>query len=343
MKNTASTWIAALACALCPLFAGAAAPAATELLAQAREAAGGAAWDRVAQLEAHGRIVTSGLPGQWQRVDDLRRGRFTEASDVGVFRVAEGFDGTQRWRQDPSGGVHALDAPFSRAMSVTDAWLARRGWLRDEAGVELGPVATREQGGHAADVVTATPPGGQAVELWFDARTHLLARSVRRMPISTQAVAYADYRAVDGLQLPHRIEAGEVGSSNLDTVTVASWTRTAPRDAAFAQRRPPADTTLAAPSTVPIEVDGEVTLQATLNGRPFDFILDTGGHDIITPAVAQALGLKAVGAGESGGAGRTKRVARGVVQASTSTTSRLLEPRSPASTWNGNCRPSTAR
>ena len=151
--------------------------------------------------------------------------------------------------------------------------------------------------------MTATPPGGQAVELWFDARTHLLARSMRRMPISTQAVAYADYRAVDGLQLPHRIEAGDVGSSNLDTVTVARWSRTAPRDAAFAEAVPPADTTLAAPTTVPVEIDGEVTLQATLNGRTYDFILDTGGHDIITPAVAQALGLKPAGASESGGAG----------------------------------------
>lgn len=303
MKNTPRNWIAALACALCTPFAGAAAPTAPELLAQARAAAGGAAWDHVAQLEARGTIVTSGLPGRWHRVDDLRRGRFAEASDVGVFKVAEGFDGAQRWRQDPSGGVHALNAPFSRAMRVTDAWLARRGWLRDEADVEFGAVAAREDGGRALDVVTATPAGGQAVELWFDARTHLLARSVRRMPISTQAVVYADYRAVDGLQLPHRIEAGEIGSSNLDTVTVTRWMRSAPRDAAFAAASPPADTTLAAPTTVPVEVDGEVTLRATLNGHAYDFILDTGGHDIITPAVAQALGLKAVGASESGGAG----------------------------------------
>jgi len=298
MKTPVLLLAAALACR-----AAIAAPAAAELLAQAREAAGGAAWDGVAQLEARGRIVTSGLPGRWHRSEDLRRGRFTEAADVGVFRVSEGFDGTRRWRQDPSGGVHDLDAPFSRAMRVTDAWLARRGWLRGEPGVALGEVAEREDAGRVLDVVTATPQDGQAVELQFDARTHLLARSVRRMPISTQTVAYADYRAVGGLQLPHRIESGDSGSGNLDVVTITNWTRSAPRGAAFAPAKPPADATLAAPTTVPVEIDGMVTVTASLNGHAYDFILDTGGHDIVTPAVAQALGLKPVGAGASGGAG----------------------------------------
>ena len=281
-----------------------AAPAAGELLAQARAAAGGAAWDTVAQIEARGRIRSSGLPGDWHRVDDLRRGRFVEDSDVGVYRVSEGWDGTRRWRQDPSGGVHALDAPFSRAMSVTDAWLARRAWLRPDAGgAALGAVRSRSEDGRNFDVVDATPPAGQAVELWFDAATHLLARTVRRMPISTQTVAYADYRPAAGLLLPYRIEWSSTGASVVDVAAVADWRALPARDASFAPARPPADTTLAAPTTVPVEIDGMVTLTASLDGHPYDFILDTGGHSIITPEVAKALGLKPVGAGESGGAG----------------------------------------
>src|SRR5213076_367017 len=90
------------------------APTAADLLAGARSAAGGRAWDRVLALHAEGRIATSGLTGTWREVDDLRGGRFQSAADVGLYRVSEGFDGRKRWRQDPSGGVHALDAPFSR-------------------------------------------------------------------------------------------------------------------------------------------------------------------------------------------------------------------------------------
>lgn len=283
-------------------------PSGLAVLALAREAAGASAWDRVTFLEAHGRIATAGLEGSWHDVEDLRAGRFAMTSDVGVYTVAEGFDGRTRWRQDPSGGVHPLDAPFSRAMAITDAWLARRDWLRvgaprepDAGSAQVGAAEHREEGGRRYDVVTASPRRGQAVALWFDAQTHLLARSVRRMPISTQVVTYADYRPLAGLRLPFRIESGSEGSSQADVVTVAEWTL--PADARFAPAHAPADTTLAAPTTVALEIDGSATFEARLNGQPFEFILDTGGHDIITPAVAAALGLQPVGAGESGGAG----------------------------------------
>ncbi len=56
-------------------------------------------------------------------------------------------------------------------------------------------------------------------------------------------------------------------------------------------------------TVVPIEFDGEVTLEAKLNGQSYRFILDTGGHNIVTPEVVKALGLTSKGAGVSGGAG----------------------------------------
>jgi predicted aspartyl protease len=289
--------------------AGAAAaplPTLADLLAAARAAAGGAAWDGIATLQAEGRIRTSGMEGRWQESADLRRGRFRTAVDVGVYRVSEGFDGRVRWRQDPSGGVHALDAAFTRTNRITDAWLARRAWLQADAatdGTGWSALAARTEDGRRFEVVTATPRGGRPVELWFDARTRLLARSVRRMPISTQTTLWDDWRPAAGVRLPFRIESRDSGGSPPDVVTVERWSTPRAGDAAFAQARPPADTTLAAPTTVPIEVTGFVTVGARLDGKPYEFILDTGGHNIVTPGVAQALGLKPIGAGASGGAG----------------------------------------
>jgi predicted aspartyl protease len=276
------------------------------LLAAARAAAGGPAWERIAALQADGRIRTSGLEGRWQELDDLRGGRFRTAVDVGVYKTSEGFDGHVRWRQDPSGGVHPLDAAFSRTNRITDAWLARRAWLQPNAaadGTGWSAVTARTEGGRSFEIVTATPAGGRPVELWFDAGTHLLARSVRRMPISTQTTLWDDWRQAAGVRLPFWIESRDSSGAPPDIVTVERWSTPRAGAAAFAQARPPADTTLAAPTTVPIEVTSFVTVGASLDGRPYDFILDTGGHDIITPEVARALGLKPAGAGASGGAG----------------------------------------
>src|SRR5438552_5908381 len=118
------------------------------VLARARVAAGGIAWDRVQNLEGSGRIRVSGLSGAWRRIDSVSDGRFVTRIDVGVFRSAEGSDGRSRWREEPSGGVHPLDGAFARSATKTEAWLAQRGWLiRNAEGAAVGPAATRDEGG----------------------------------------------------------------------------------------------------------------------------------------------------------------------------------------------------
>jgi hypothetical protein len=54
---------------------------------------------------------------------------------------------------------------------------------------------------------------------------------------------------------------------------------------------------------LPLDQLSFAVLPARINGHDFDFILDTGGHDILTPAAAAALGLSGEGKGSSGGSG----------------------------------------
>ena len=281
------------------------APSGLAALARAREAGPESAWKGVRGLTAQGRIDTSGLSGSWNRVEDVAEGHYVEATDLGVIRSAEGDDGRVHWRQDPSGGVHPLNAVFSRAASKTDAWLTRRGWLRANAGsARIGPAETRAHDGQRFVVLEATPLHGQPVEMWFDASTFLLERTVRTMPISIQTVRYSDYRRVSGLLLPHKIETSDSSSPNKDIVRVDQWERwKRATKTTFAAPTPPNDTTLDGETTVPLDVQGFVMVGARLNGRDFDFILDTGGHNIITPEVAKLLDLHPVGEGASGGSG----------------------------------------
>ncbi|HEY4138219.1 MAG TPA: aspartyl protease family protein [Casimicrobiaceae bacterium] len=281
------------------------APSGTAVLGQARAAAGGPHWDALGGLHAEGRIELSRLPGSWSRDEDLSNGRFAVRSDVGVFRVAEGFDGRTRWRQDRSGGIHPLNGTFSKQATATDAWLTKRGWLRPDAdGAAVGHASARVENGRGFVVVDIVPRGGQSVQLWFDAKSHRLDRTVRTMPISTLTVRYGDYRPVAGLQLPFRIESRDSSTSDVETVRVERWTSIKRvDDGAFTAPAPPDDSTLDGKTTVPLDIDGMVVVSAKLEGRAFDFILDTGGHNIVTPAVVQALGLHPAGLGASGGAG----------------------------------------
>ena len=154
-------------------------------------------------------------------------------------------------------------------------------------------------------VVRATPPGGEGVELWFDPRSHLLDRTVEALDTSTRTVRYADYRPVEGAQVPFRITTDEGPGSNVETIHVehVTWSKPDPRDF----RRPvgAADFSITGgQSTVPMEYDGFIVVEARLNGQgPYAFILDTGGRAEVTPEVAQRLGLQLTGAGSAGGAG----------------------------------------
>jgi hypothetical protein len=277
------------------------------LLARARATSGGAAWDGIVGLSASGTEKASGLDADWRLQVDLRDGRSYQSADFGVMRYAEGFDGRDHWRQDASGGLHNLDSAFARTATVTDAWLARRGWLRPDAlGAKVDAPTLRREGDKAYAVLTATPRDGQPVELWFDRASARLERSVRTMPISIVSVSYSDYRKVDGIELPFSIVTRDDAGNGDDIVELHAYqTRANIDDGDFKRPSQPDDARVpAAGTTVPIEFTREIVVEAKIDGKgPFAFILDTGGHDIMTPDVARQLGLKAVGSGTSGGAG----------------------------------------
>ncbi len=276
------------------------------LLARARAAAGGKAWDKINALSYQGADNSSGMAGQSSYVDDVKTGRALSDSDFQVVRYKEVWDGAQHWRQDQSGGVHRLDSEFAQQATITDEWLTRRAYLKPGAEkAVLGAVQSQTDAGKNFDTIWITPLGGQPVQFWFDSTTHLLAKTVRTMPTTIQVTTYAGYKTVSGVLLPYKITTDD-GAGNLDVFDISDYrVNVAMSDETFQAPRIPDDTTVAGgEATVPIEVNGFVTLEARLNGQgPFAFILDTGGHAILTPAAAELLGLHPAGAGNSGGTG----------------------------------------
>jgi hypothetical protein len=94
--------------------------------------------------------------------------------------------------------------------NATDEWLARRAYLKPDAEkARLGPIESRSDAGTAYAVLTAIPIHGQPVELWFDPTTGFLARTVRVMPTTVEAVSYGNYNRVGDVLLPHRITTSE--------------------------------------------------------------------------------------------------------------------------------------
>lgn len=277
------------------------------LISAARERSGGSAWDRALIIAQTGQIDDSGMKGDWRTEENVVTGELRRTEDFGRLKREEVWGREAHWRRDFSGGVHRLDSRFARQASATDAWLARRDYLKpNSSSVHWSDVEERELDGRRYHAATATPEEGQPIELWFDAETNLLARTVRQMPIHVETTTFEDYRDVSGLKLPYRIVRVQGSPSDRQVVQLSKISlSTAAAAGAFEKLETRRDWRMSGSEvTVPIEFKGFVGVEAMIDGKgPYWFILDTGGHNILTPDAARALGLESFGAGISGGAG----------------------------------------
>lgn len=268
-------------------------------------------WGRTAEAIALGVARMSGLSGTAAFASELSTGRYAQRFDIDVMgSSAEVFDGRTIWSQDISGGVHPLDAPFVRRRGTTDAYLARRGYFRPDRSTTFRCLGSAGEDGRIVERMSVEPAGGIPAVLSIDAQSHLLDSISERWPTTTLVTRFSDYRNVDGLILPFRIESGtQAEPENGYAVSVRRYVlrhRSDPSD--FTRPRESNAVAMlagAASTTVPIEIEGrQLLVWASINGRSsMPFILDTGGHAILTTQAARSLGLRSHGAGVSGGSG----------------------------------------
>ena len=309
MKTTALTLAAALTALLLPAAPARAADPA-DILARAKEAAGGKAWDAVHTLHTRARIATSGLAGPADAWDDLRNGRFADSFDLGPVTGAGGFDGKATWTQDASGQTRVDDSGDAREGSIDEVY--RRSlayWYPERRKAEITEAGDRAEGERAFHVLRIVPAGGRPFEMWIDARTFLIDRIVEKAARETRTTFLSDYREINGLRLPFasRTTNGEVKYDQ--TATVESFEINPAVDEARFQRPEGKthDFAIAGGKTsaaIPFRLlNNHIYVQARMNGKPLQVLFDTGGANILTPAAAERLGLKTEGSLQVRGVG----------------------------------------
>ncbi len=296
-----------------PLPSPAAAPdRVAQVLTAARAALGGPALERVKTLELRGTATIggiSGTAGSWEEVGGVR---FSESYDTPPLG-GDGYDGTDVWNRDGSGLVWVDGGQTGRTQEISQAFASNYAlWGRERGGAAVAWIGIKSAGGRAYDVLSVTAPhAALPFELWFDRSSHLPVRFVQTIGSTTTVTTFSKYRAFDGLMIPYANHT-ESNDGNSSDVAVTSVTANAP-EAARHFGKPASDVhdfSIAgdAPSTsVPIDlVDNHVYLSVMLNGKgPYRFIYDTGGANIVDPAVAQEIGASGHGSIQGGGVGST--------------------------------------
>ena len=294
------------------LLAAAAHAAPADILDANKMATTGSAWDGKATLELRYNYSGQGLTGTTYQLEDLRTGANIGSYVIGPTSGANGFDGVNAWEKEESGtvtdqkGGDVLPLAYSGAYQNENLW-----WLADRGGAAIVDDGQKTEPDVTYDVLTVTPMNGTPFDAWFDAKTHLLARTVQVQSTQTITTFMSDYAPVDGVQIARKVVVDDgSGPSGYQTFTLMS-ARFLPMQAASTYARPAEhlnDYSLAGgatETTVPFQlVNNHLYADVSVNGgKPMPFIFDTGGHDILTPESAKALGVKFEGSQTSSGGG----------------------------------------
>jgi hypothetical protein len=265
-------------------------PTAASILAQAREVAGGAAWERAVELRKQGTIRFQGKTGNVISFDDLRTGANADQIDLeGIGRVdSHAGMPVQNWEQDKAGDV--LLTPGGKTPGdIDDLYIHRNGWWEPSFGgavITLLPSQTAE--GIAYDLLRCTVPGGNGFTLWINRSAH----SIDRITSGDSVTIFSDFRkTANGITLPFREQKG-TGESAAIIITTKLTVLPQLNEADF---KPPFHTDYVMPAsgqvTVPTE-DGLI-FPMKVNGQgPFRTVFDTGAVNLVSATFARRLGLK---------------------------------------------------
>jgi hypothetical protein len=268
-------------------------------------------WRRIEGVAAEGSEIEDGFTCRVHTIVDLRNGDWRRSVRCPMYASAAGVDAKGAWREDRSGWVHPLDSPEARKLAVTDRWLHRIGpYLpgRLPAGSTRLPPAQLHHVFYQRTKVT--PARGRSVTVWSRGKQRLIARVVMLRSFQLSTTDYGDYRSVDGVMLPFRIVSwlgAARARAHVETVTRYQLLRTIARRSLQPPADPAADARIPAGGTrlpLTFSPDGKLLVEAKVDGKgPFPFVLDSGGHAILTPATASVLGLEVSGHSVSYGAG----------------------------------------
>jgi hypothetical protein len=117
----------------------------------------------------------------------------------------DSFNGKSAWRQDAHGAIGTLVGPEGLQLEAAARYYNSRLLNPKKNRLLVTYVGSAQVRGRDALELEVTSPSGAKRQVFFDSQTHLIAKETALVGGLPQEITYDDYRAVDGVQLPHKI------------------------------------------------------------------------------------------------------------------------------------------
>src|SRR5882724_412260 len=136
--------------------------------------------------------------------------------------VIEAYNGKSAWHQTPSGEITTLVGLEGTQLEAAGQYYNSRLVNAKKDKLGLAFIGQAQVRGKDSLQIEITTPTGLKREVFFDPQTHLILKEIASIGGIDEQDIYDDYRSVNGLKVPHKIELHRGGDTYEIVVTRAA-------------------------------------------------------------------------------------------------------------------------
>src|SRR6266852_8487408 len=171
-----------------------------------KAAGGGRTLARIQTLTLEGTFTTDDGKSGTYTLDTKLPNRYYSELLVGEKNLIEAYNGKSAWHQNLTGELGTLVGPEGMQLEAAAQYYNSRLLNLKKNKITLALVGHAQVRGKDALQLEATTVTGVKRQVFFDAETHLIVKEAATVGGIDEEILYDDYRTVDGVKLPHKIE-----------------------------------------------------------------------------------------------------------------------------------------
>ena len=171
-----------------------------------KAAGGGRALSKIQTLTLEGTFTTDDGKSGTYTFDTKLPNRYYLELLVGEQNVIEAYNGKSAWHQIATGELGTLVGPEGMQLEAAAQFYNSRLINPKKAKMALAFVGSAPVRGKDALQLEITTATGVKRQAFFDPQTHLIVKEAATVGGVDEEILYDDYRIVDGVKLPHKIE-----------------------------------------------------------------------------------------------------------------------------------------
>lgn len=182
---------------------------------------GGHALSKIRTLSLEGAFTTDDGKSGTYTLDIKLPNRYYMELLVGDQNLIEAYNGKSAWHRDASGELGTLVGPDGMQLEAAAQYYNSRLVNPKKEKMALAFVGNVQVRGKDTLEVEVTSATGVKRHVFFDPQTHLIVKEAATVGGLEEEILYDDYRAVEGVRLPNKIELHRGGAKYNIAVTRA--------------------------------------------------------------------------------------------------------------------------